>query len=63
VPLRKGADPDETIPELHEGRTYKRTRKKRGKKKADKQAIAIALKNAREGKKGRKHHKRAAARR
>lgn len=38
------------ISELHGGNTYSKTSKKFGKKKADKQAVAIALSNARKGK-------------
>lgn len=56
MPLRPGEDTGEAIRELHSGKTYSRTRKKHGKKKADKQAIAIALSNHRKGKK--KSHKR-----
>ena len=47
MPLRKGASVSENISELHTGNTYARTRKKFGKKKANKQAIAIALSEAR----------------
>ncbi len=35
------------IRELHTGKTYRRTKAKFGKKKADKQAVAIALSEAR----------------
>jgi hypothetical protein len=38
------------IQELHSGDTYSRTRKKFGKAKADKQAVAIALSESRKGK-------------
>jgi hypothetical protein len=37
--------------ELRHGKTFKRTKKKYGKKKARKQMIAIALKNKRESRK------------
>jgi hypothetical protein len=46
MPLKKGTSRrtvSENISELHEGRTYGRTRRKFGTKKANKQAIAIAL--------------------
>jgi hypothetical protein len=36
------------ISELHTGPTYQRTKKRFGKQKADKQAVAIALSKARE---------------
>lgn len=38
----------ENIRELHTGKTYAKTQGKFGKKKADKQAVAIALSKARE---------------
>jgi hypothetical protein len=37
--------------ELRHGKTYKRTKKKLGKKRAQKQMVAIALKNKRESRK------------
>ena len=37
----------QNIRELHGGKTYRKTKKKYGKKKAQKQAIAIALSNKR----------------
>jgi hypothetical protein len=46
MPLKKGTSRktvSNNIRELHEGRTYARTRKKFGAKKANKQAVAIAL--------------------
>jgi hypothetical protein len=43
---------------LHGGKTYARARRKWGKKKAQKQAIAIALANHRKGKKHRRKAKR-----
>ena len=49
MPLRPGASPSETIPELHKGPTYAHTAAKFGKKKANAQAIAIALSNERKG--------------
>jgi hypothetical protein len=39
------------ISEFHKGETYQKTKKKYGKKKADKQAIAASLENARRSKK------------
>ena len=39
------------IRELHKGKVYAKTRKKFGKKRANKQAVAIALKKSRERKK------------
>jgi hypothetical protein len=59
MPLKKGAPVGESIRELHTGKTYKHTSKKFGKKRAQKQAIAIALKNAREGR-GKKRSRRGA---
>jgi hypothetical protein len=50
VPLRKGEPADKAIKELHTGDTVARTKRKFGKKRAQKQAIAIALENERKGK-------------
>lgn len=50
MPLQPGASKkvvSENIREFHGGPTYMRTAKKYGKKKADKQAVAVALSNAR----------------
>jgi hypothetical protein len=55
MPLRKGEPVAEAAHELRGGKTFKRTAKKFGKKRARKQMIAIALRNRREGKRGRKH--------
>lgn len=52
MPLTSGNSPGvvgQNIRELHTGGTYARTKDKFGKKKADKQAVAIALNKAREG--------------
>lgn len=52
MPLRKGKSKSvvsENIRELHAGNTFARTKRKFGKKKADKQAVAIALSQARRG--------------
>ena len=51
MPLRKGTDKETTrknFEEFGKGRTYSKTRKKSGKRKADKQRIAVVLKNRRE---------------
>lgn len=50
MPLRKGSPVGDTIRELHGGKTYKNAVKKRGKKAAQRQAVAIAMKNKRAGK-------------
>lgn len=45
-PLRRGTSPrtvSSNIRELHSGKTFQKTARKFGKKKANKQAIAIAL--------------------
>lgn len=39
------------ISEFHKGKTYARTEQKYGKKRADKQAVAVALSEARKSKK------------
>lgn len=46
MPLKRGKSQkvvSENIAELHQGKTYAKTKAKFGKKKADKQAVAIAL--------------------
>lgn len=57
MPLKRGkskATVSSNIRELHTGKTFAHTAKKFGKKKADKQAVAIALSTARKtGKRGR----------
>jgi hypothetical protein len=58
VPLTPGEETGKAIRELRSGKTFARTRKKFGKKKAQKQAIAIALANHRKGKKHRRKAKR-----
>lgn len=53
MPLKRGARPtiiSENIRELHGGETYAATKRKHGKTKADKQAVAIALAEARKSK-------------
>lgn len=49
MPLKKGRSQktiSSNIKELHGGETYRKTRQKSGKKKADKQAVAIAMSEA-----------------
>jgi hypothetical protein len=53
VPLKKGkskATLSKNIREFHKGKTYSRTRKKFGKKKANKQAVAVAFAQRRRSK-------------
>lgn len=58
MPLPPGEAVSTAIRELHSGKTYARTKSRYGKKKADKQAVAIALRNRRLKKThGKKHHK------
>jgi len=56
MPLQPGSSRktiSHNIRELHEGRTWERTAMEYGKKKADKQSVAIALNEARKsGKRG-----------
>lgn len=50
MPLKKGKSQkiiSENISEFHGGETYAKTMKKFGKKRADKQAIAVSLEKAR----------------
>ena len=49
MPLTPGAPASKTIPELHTGKTYSHTLAKFGKKRANAQAIAIAMSNERKG--------------
>lgn len=54
MPLRKGKSKkvvSENIREFHKGGTYAATKKKFGKAKADKQAVAVAMAQKRKGKK------------
>ena len=49
MPLRKGTGQrtiSNNLRELHGGNMYAKTKKKSGKKKANKQAVAVALKKA-----------------
>jgi len=55
MPLRQGRSKkivSENISELHRGPTYARTQHKFGKKRADKQAVAIALSEQRKSRRG-----------
>ena len=47
MPLEPGEDVGDSLDELKHGKTFARTAKKFGKKKARKQSIAIAMKNKR----------------
>lgn len=50
MPLRKGKSKkvvSQNISEFHTGKTYARTRRKFGKERADKQAVAVALEEKR----------------
>ena len=50
MPLKKGKSRkvvSQNIREFHTGKTYAHTQRKFGKKKADKQAVAVALNTAR----------------
>ena len=53
MPLKKGRSKktvSSNISEFHKGKTYEATKKKFGKAKADKQAVAVALSTARRSK-------------
>jgi hypothetical protein len=61
MPLKKGTSKktvSKNIRELHEGKTYARTRKKFGATKANNQAVAIALKQKRKSAAKKKKKKR-----
>lgn len=52
MPLKPGSSKQvigQNIREFHGGKTFERTKKKFGKKRAQKQAVAVALNKAREG--------------
>jgi hypothetical protein len=54
MPLKAGKSKkvvSENISEFHGGKTYAHTKAKFGKKKADKQAVAVAMSKSRGGKK------------
>jgi len=60
MPGRKGAkNVGSNISEFHKGPTYKRTKAKFGKKKADRQAIAVGMREAGVPRKRRRAKKRA----
>ena len=53
MPLKRGSSKktvSKNISEFHKGATYERTRRKLGKTRADKQAVAVALETARRSK-------------
>lgn len=59
MPLQEGSSSktiSKNISELHTGKTYERTKGKFGKEKADKQAVAIAMDEARKSRRKRKSH-------
>lgn len=47
MPLSPGADVGETIREFRTGKRYAKQKRKKGKKAADKMALAVALRNRR----------------
>lgn len=54
MPLKKGSSREtvsENISEFHDSAQYRKTKAKLGKKKADKQAVAVALETARRARK------------
>ena len=60
MPLKKGTSKETTRKNFEEfgaGRTYAKTKKKLGKDRANKQRIAVVLKNKRESAKGKKRSK------
>lgn len=62
MPLRKGSDrktTEENFREFGKGRTYNRTKRRYGKKRADRQRVAVVLSNRRKS----KRHKRKSYRR
>ena len=54
MPLNKSMSKKEMFHEFGRGKTYAATKKKFGRKKADKQRIAVVLKNKRESAHGKK---------
>lgn len=52
MPLDKRMSKDEMFHELRHGKTYKKTRAKHGRKTANKQMVAIAMKEQRKKKRG-----------
>jgi hypothetical protein len=60
MPLKKGTSKETTrknFEEFGSGKTYSRTKKKFGKDRANKQRIAVVLKNKRQSAKGKKRSK------
>ena len=57
MPLPAGQEVGKSIRELRTGKTFRHTRKKFGRKRAEKQALAIALKNARRPYRKKPHRK------
>jgi len=60
MPLKKGTSKETTRKNFEEfgaGKTYSRTKKKFGKDRANKQRIAVVLKNKRQSAKGKKRPK------
>jgi len=56
MPLKRGSSKkvvSENISEFHGGKTYARTKAKFGKKRADKQAVAVAMAESRRSRHGR----------
>ena len=51
MPLNPNASDEENFKEVHEGKTYARTKKKYGRKVANKQAVAIVISAKRKAKK------------
>jgi hypothetical protein len=54
MPLTPGEDVGTAIAELQAGKQFRRTRKRLGTKRAQRQAVAIALRNRRKGKRSHK---------
>ncbi len=60
MPLKKGTSrkvTSENIREFHGGKTYSATKKKFGKKRADRQAVAVALSQKRKSKRSKGRRK------
>lgn len=58
MPLPKNASREETFHDLRHGKTYSKTKSRHGKKTANRQMVAIALKHEREKKRGKKSRSR-----
>lgn len=59
MPMTPGADVGTGIKEFRTGSHYRHTKKKYGKKRAEKQALAVALKESRTPAKSRHKHRKA----